>query len=400
MSFNSDNFLACANIWICQPELAIPSVNSCEILDLDTNLPCNLPWSSINVLESTKRKLFFKKSKEFPIEEDVFLFRFEHSDKSFSKSETDDIHSSTQYDIIFLFVPLSTTEHCPVYPQGIYYGFEFNACSLQIKSFQMNSRYEIIYNLNPFLNLLSDKLTKWCKNNALGYQKRVVHDMIVPRNEFNIQYSKLKEKYSCWVDKWTETTNPIKFVFEDIGIAAFLIALWNQTKLKHNRKFHFVDLGCGNGFLSYILACEGYKGYGIDLQKRKIWSQFEKNVLLEHRCICVEEETFDTEWVIGNHPDELTGHIPIISYKSQCNFFILPCCFYNLHGNLSLSLARYEGNGRHAKYLNYIESICKSLAFLPQRENLRIPSTKNVALIAINEGVLVDSIETILEKYL
>lgn len=37
------------------------------------------------------------------------------------------------------------------------------------------------------------------------------------------------------------------------------------------RKQTFVDLGCGNGLLTYLLVSEGYEGYGIDIADRKIW---------------------------------------------------------------------------------------------------------------------------------
>ena len=39
------------------------------------------------------------------------------------------------------------------------------------------------------------------------------------------------------------------------------------------RKPTFIDLGCGNGLLTYLLTSEGYQGYGIDIAERKIWSK-------------------------------------------------------------------------------------------------------------------------------
>ena len=39
------------------------------------------------------------------------------------------------------------------------------------------------------------------------------------------------------------------------------------------RKPTFIDLGCGNGLLTYLLTSEGYQGYGIDVAERKIWSK-------------------------------------------------------------------------------------------------------------------------------
>ena len=37
------------------------------------------------------------------------------------------------------------------------------------------------------------------------------------------------------------------------------------------RKQSFVDLGCGNGFLTYLLVSEGHPGWGVDVFSRDIW---------------------------------------------------------------------------------------------------------------------------------
>ncbi|CAG8789669.1 10860_t:CDS:1, partial [Racocetra fulgida] len=37
----------------------------------------------------------------------------------------------------------------------------------------------------------------------------------------------------------------------------------------------FVDLGCGNGLLTFLLTSEGHEGMGIDVRKRKIWDVFQ-----------------------------------------------------------------------------------------------------------------------------
>lgn len=75
-----------------------------------------------------------------------------------------------------------------------------------------------------------------------------------------------------WVGQWEESTDPQKFIFEDVGIASFLICLWEQEQQQYSltKKQSFVDLGAGNGFLVYLLTMEGYSGKGIDIQKRKV----------------------------------------------------------------------------------------------------------------------------------
>lgn len=90
---------------------------------------------------------------------------------------------------------------------------------------------------------------------------------------------------------------------------------------KERKDVSFVDLGCGNGFLVYLLASEGFTGYGkknrnelkkqtnmnqhkttgIDLQKRKIWDKFPSFVKLEHKAFIPTEAVFqNVDWLIGN----------------------------------------------------------------------------------------------------
>lgn len=38
----------------------------------------------------------------------------------------------------------------------------------------------------------------------------------------------------------------------------------------------FADLGCGNGFLVFILHNEGHPGCGYDISDREIWGEYSK----------------------------------------------------------------------------------------------------------------------------
>jgi tRNASer (uridine44-2'-O)-methyltransferase len=142
-----------------------------------------------------------------------------------------------------------------------------------------------------------------------------------------------------------------KAVWEDIGIAAYLIALWsleadtnsNSTSQDSNQKsdpcprrpLKFLDLGCGNGLLVYLLSCEGFSGKGVDLRRRKTWDVLSSTATLEERAIFPERVRFgngpafesqnnieaesasgiwqsmswdvecEVEWIIGNHCDEV-----------------------------------------------------------------------------------------------
>ena len=91
--------------------------------------------------------------------------------------------------------------------------------------------------------------------------------------EYDTLYTQIKAKYvkpllesNAWA---TESTDPDKFIHEDVGIAVYLMLLW-----KHSSKnpIRFADIGCGNGLLVYILTQEGVgQGVGYDLRERKIW---------------------------------------------------------------------------------------------------------------------------------
>lgn len=138
---------------------------------------------------------------------------------------------------------------------------------------------------------------------------------MVPKELYLQTYARLKEKHAqTWVQSWPEKTDPRKFVFEDIGIASWLVALWSLEcaagDRKGNRAEHskeaagqeqkncsdsfdgvdgveedkkqtFVDLGCGNGLLTHILNEEGHRGMGIDIVSRKVWSIYGTGTRLE-----------------------------------------------------------------------------------------------------------------------
>lgn len=79
---------------------------------------------------------------------------------------------------------------------------------------------------------------------------------------------------------WPEGTDPSKYVYEDVAIATYLLLLWEDED-EHPQKKSFVDLGCGNGLLVYILTKEGHQGVGIDVRKRQIWDMYPKDVKLD-----------------------------------------------------------------------------------------------------------------------
>jgi len=110
--------------------------------------------------------------------------------------------------------------------------------------------------------------------------------------------------------------------------------LWKEERVARElcQRQSFVDLGCGNGLLVYLLSCEGHPGKGIDLRERKIWQLFIPKAHLE---VCALTPSSDTlfpefDWLIGNHSDELTPWIPVMAAR---------CCTYM--SAISLALVCY-----------------------------------------------------------
>lgn len=280
---------------------------------------------------------------------------------------------------------------------------------------------------------------KHSKGVMQGYEKKVNHDQVVNKVKFQDRYTTLKKKYSKFlVENWAEKTDPKKHVFEDIGIAAFLIELWIKTYGdKFAEKIQFRDLGCGNGVLCFILISEGIQGVGIDARHRKSWSIYPtevKNCLKEqviipsvllrphpemkkrmpnlqhngrlfpvkmaHEYIAAATIVYSSEdllkspqvnvaeypketFIIGNHSDELTCWIPLLGYP----FMVIPCCSHNLAGQR----VRYNNSRRDSKLKNstyaglvdHVENIALRVGWEIEKEMLRIPSTRNAAVIGL-----------------
>lgn len=131
---------------------------------------------------------------------------------------------------------------------------------------------------------LFPRLIKWIDNSEM--QNNFVSGSLnlVPTDKYAELYGQLKQKYGAEIVKiWPENTDPLKFVYEDIAIATYLLLIWEKERidLGTEERQTFLDLGCGNGLLVHILASEGHKGLGIDLRKRKIWDLFPESTHLE-----------------------------------------------------------------------------------------------------------------------
>lgn len=259
---------------------------------------------------------------------------------------------------------------------------------------ELNAYLNLVINLNNFEDadtasaewlgdILFTKLMKWSKEENSACMKSL---SLVEVDEYCITYNRLKLRYAeDLVQKWPSktTTNPQKYIFEDLAIASYLICLW---KTYNQMDINFVDLGCGNGLLVFLLNKEGYKGYGIDLRKRPIWEIYPQEICLQVGTVSPDSIFPQSTWIIGNHSDELTPWIPVVALKSspQTNYFVLPCCPYEFSGkkyireNTSIS--------QYSDYMLYIEKVSKKCGFETKIDKLRIPSTKKVCLVGITSS--------------
>ncbi|KAG0415294.1 hypothetical protein HPB47_007524 [Ixodes persulcatus] len=227
------------------------------------------------------------------------------------------------------------------------------------------------------------KVARWASSEPVNSKQVLVPSLNqVCIERYNAIYFNLKKKHGKHLCKiWPETTDPLKYVYEDISIASYLLTLWEQEKDEGaSEPPTFVDVGCGNGLLVYLLAAEGYKGVGIDVRKRKIWDLYGPKTRLLEQAITPEVRLPEYSWWIGNHSDELTPWIPYLASRSRpdARVFLLPCCPFGFHGKYQ----RQHGNmSQYQSYLLFLQDLCRGLRFSVQLDRLRIPSTKRICLV-------------------
>lgn len=221
-----------------------------------------------------------------------------------------DSSSTTASDVerLVVYIPhVSAAEDIPYYhPTVRAIAFLFTGRYISVHYAFFSSVADMNPRLRRMANNLLQTLHKHGHGTAAGYVKRVHHDLIVPQARYQDTYTRLKAAHAKrLLENWVEVTDPTKHVFEDLGIAAFLIELWqdmygpatantittssDSSRIRVEGDDHalklvppesfpgFVDLGCGNGVLVEILSREGWKGWGFDARRRKTWSTLAVN---------------------------------------------------------------------------------------------------------------------------
>jgi len=296
-----------------------------------------------------------------------------------------------------------------------------------------------------------------------GYEKRVHLDQIIPQKRYQDTYARLKAKYAKDLsERWVEVTDPGKHVFEDIGIVAYLIELWRdmydcstdskslRTKVVSEASTGskapfpgFIDIGCGNGVLVYILLMEGYEGQGFDARQRKTWQVFPSYIQqkLQQRLLVPEvlqncsTESANPMWhngifepgtfIVSNHADELTAWTPLLACLNRSAFIAIPCCSHDLSGarfrapsstkpsqckaasppqqpvltgatqsdtgvkiaqaaetgSLKRTEAQKKAPSAYSTLCSYVASLAAEAGFKAENDVLRIPSTRNNCIV-------------------
>ncbi|KAL2269435.1 hypothetical protein VTJ83DRAFT_1619 [Remersonia thermophila] len=294
-----------------------------------------------------------------------------------------------------------------------------------------------------------------------GYQKRVHHDRLIPQARVQDTYMRLKHRYAReLIQGWAEVTDPQKHVFEDLCIAAFLMELWadmygvraGADPDAAAASFPgFVDIGCGNGLLVYILNQEGFRGWGFDARSRKSWANYSTKVrvpgsgnedeqdslrelvlvpppVLEAAAAAAAQEGAAASlpahrihdgrfpkgtFVISNHADELTPWTPILAALSGCPFIAIPCCSHNLAGaKFRAPAPPRDSSGNHkdkgkkgkadsayASLVAWLGDIARDCGWEVEHEMLRIPSTRNAAILGRRQTAELVDIASVVARY-
>ncbi|KAK6029091.1 nicotinate phosphoribosyltransferase, (NAPRTase) family, partial [Ostertagia ostertagi] len=324
--------------------------------------------------------------------------RFVAKDASFSNSTYEVSFAEDELSVVFVPVQLDQKNE-----KSVHISFPYKLSCVQSSDSSLRLTLAVPMSISDcdcrwLLNNMFPALFKWLRFIDPNRVVRKTNALLDIEN-YNIRYRKIKENYGRQlVETWTERTDPKKFVYEDCGIAAYLLEFWRKRGRTPKK---FADLGCGNGLLVYLLNKEGIDGVGIDIRKRKIWSeQLAGTSLIEAVVDPSKKDTAipnDVDYLIGNHTDELTPWMPVMAARMNCDFFVLPCCPFNFNGKY---VARPGDSGsQYDSFLRFVREVCARLGFIVEEDRLSIPSTKRLCYVCtIPPQGLVPNVEDIIEE--
>lgn len=121
-----------------------------------------------------------------------------------------------------VLTPIPEGESLPYYhPPVSHIAFRFipsdgpNSASLRIEAIPYsNTPTDLNSRLYRTALALLQTLHRYLWGALTHYQKRVQHDVLVPRDVYQDVYLKMRERHKELVGTWRETTDPLKHVFE------------------------------------------------------------------------------------------------------------------------------------------------------------------------------------------
>ena len=190
--------------------------------------------------------------------------------------------------------------------------------------------------------------------------------------------------------------------FIDLGYGALSIVSPNTLMLQPCR--------CGNGLLTHILTAEGYTGQGFDLRARVSWEHYPSASRAALRVLALDptsatlsaDDIPPNTFLIGNHADELSPWVPILATRTKATGYLsIPCCAWSFDARFdrtrdlpydevgdeaafieSLGLgADGSTSSSYAAYRVWLASLSVHCGWVVECDALRIPSTRNWAIV-------------------
>ncbi|KAI6650346.1 MAP/microtubule affinity-regulating kinase 3-like [Oopsacas minuta] len=289
-----EDYFSALDVWITRPQIASPRFLGAITLDIETRedvelLASNYKREEVDYLvdrvwgkfDIVCRRLLPKIKHYTPREEFVITDK-EGDSVTFIPLSSDICHSEhflTQFSYKFVFFCSDSELDSRIHLYCLTQDFISQSTPDFVSSNQLLST------ISWLSDTLLPRIVRWGEE-SIGSVGTcgLPTQQLINLEEYSEVYLRLKGKYAHdFIKIWPESTDPIKFVCEDIGIASYLIVLWRKERRENgkDKMQYFFDLGCGNGLLTHILNSEGHPGKGVDMRKRKIWRLYGDNTHIE-----------------------------------------------------------------------------------------------------------------------